>query len=148
MHTFLNLPGGEGTFFNIFVHASKDFTTTLAVDHTLTLQAQSSPCSGCTISYEVLVDGSLLTQTSFTVGFQPRNFNLAGLTPGVHTLTLGMFTTAANNGGFHAFFDDVLITSPETGVPEPSTTIMLLAGVTLFGAMSRHRRARQRRAVP
>ena len=26
------------------------------------------------------MDGSLLTQTSFTVGFQPRNFNLAGLT--------------------------------------------------------------------
>ena len=129
---FLFLPGGQDTLSNLFVRGSHDFTTSATVDHTLSLWAQSSLCQGCTISYEVFVDGVSLTQTSFTSGFEFRSFNLTGLTPGVHTLTLGMFTNVANNGSFNAYFDDVLISSAESVVPEPSTLALLVAG---FGSL-------------
>jgi hypothetical protein len=134
---FLFLPGGDPSVFNIFVRASHAFTTSDAGDHILTLSAMSAPCQGCTISYEVLVDGSSVVKDN-DLSFQSLMFTLSGLVPGDHTLTLGMFTDVANNGKFIAWFDDVSITGPEvSAVPEPSTMSLLLGG---FGLMAFRRR--------
>lgn len=69
-----------------------------------------------------------------------RSFTLAGLGAGAHTLTLGMFTTAANSGRFQARFDDVSITTLDP-VPEPQAVALLLTGLGVVGAMA-HRRKR------
>ncbi len=132
LQAYLFLPGTEGTVFDIFVRGSHTFTTSVAADHTLTLSAMSASCDICTISYQVLVDGSLVVQDE-DLSFQSLMFNLSGLAPGSHTLTLGMFTDFAHSGTFSAWFDDVVITEPEAGaVPEPSTMNLLLGGLGLL----------------
>jgi hypothetical protein len=132
LETFLLLPGGDPTIHNIFVRASHSFTTSDAGDHVLTLSAMSAPCSGCTISYEVFVDGSSVVMDN-DLSFQSLLFTLSGLAPGGHTLTLGMFTDTASQGRFSAWFDDVSISGPEaSAVPEPSTMNLLFGGLALL----------------
>lgn len=144
MWTYLEAPPGG---VDLIVRASHDFTTSEAVDHTLSLWARSSPCSGCTISYDILVDGVSLARTFAPIAFEFRSFLLSGLTPGLHSLALGIHTTNASSGNFSASFDDVLITSsdvvdpgPGTGeIPEPATMALIGGGLAAL-AMLRHNR--------
>ena len=134
--TFFDAPSGgtgAGT-----VRASHQFTAPVAADYTLTLWARSSACSGCTMSYDVLVDNVSLTRTFAPDTFEQRTFQLSGLGAGTHTLTLGMHTTAASSGRFQATFDDVSITTLAP-VPEPQSVALLLAGLGVVGAMVRRR---------
>lgn len=128
LFTYFDAPPG-GT--NLIVRASHDFVAPVAGDYLLELWARSSPCSGCTMSYDVIVDGVSLDRKFQQDSFESRSFALTNLTAGTHTLTLGMHTTNASSGRFNASFDDVVI-STTAPVPEPRTLAMFLAGLGLI----------------
>jgi hypothetical protein len=130
---------GGPTFSDQFVRASHAFTVPTAGDYMLDLIARSAPCSGCTISYDVLVDSNLLTRDSQVGTFESVSLLLPALTAGLHTLTLGMFTNLANNGTFLAEFDNVTI-SATAAIPEPSTYALLVIGLGLVGWTAGRRR--------
>ena len=135
LYTYLDAPPG-GT--NLVVRASHDFFAPVAGDYLLELSARSSPCSGCTMSYDVLVDGGSLARTFAPTAFEARSFTLTGLAAGTHTLTLGMHTTNASSGRFNASFDDVRI-STTAPIPEPGTWALMLGGLGLLTATARRR---------
>lgn len=137
--TYFDAPGG-GVGAN-FVHATQQFTAGASGDYLLELWARSAPCSGCTMHFDVLVDGvSYARDGSEPTDYDFRSFTLSGLSAGVHTLTLGMYTDGAASGRFQASFDDVRIsTEAITGaIPEPGT--LLLAAAGLAGLVSQRRR--------
>jgi hypothetical protein len=105
----------------LVVDANHSFTTSNDT-YTFSLQDTAAPCSGCTISARVLVDGVLQNtnenNSGVDLGFSPINFSIS-LGAGSHTLSLEMHTTLASAGDFAAFFDDVLITGPSAAVPGP-----------------------------
>jgi|JI10StandDraft_1071094.scaffolds.fasta_scaffold159787_2 hypothetical protein len=134
LETFLEVPPLSGS--NLFVRATRTFVAPVAADYTLNLWAKSTACSGCTISYDVLVDGTSLTRTFAPSAFEERSFVLAGLTAGAHTLTLGMFTTLAVSGHFYSAFDDVVI-STAAPVPEVSSLALLTTGLLLLSFLGK-----------
>ena len=138
LYTYLDAPPGGGS---LVVRASHDFFAPVAGDYLLELSARSSPCSGCTMSYDVLVDGGSLTRTFAPSAFEARSFTLTGLAAGTHTLTLGMHTTNASSGRFNASFDDVVI-STTAPIPEPGAWALMLGGLGLVAAAGRRRAAR------
>lgn len=131
-------PGGS----NLIARSTRTLNL-LAGDYSLSLDALSVPCSGCTISYDVLFNGTSLTRTASAGAFQSRIFNLGNLAAGVHTLTLGMHTTSASSGHFLAAFDNVRIEGSNLvdPVPEPASWALLISGFGLVGAVQRRRRA-------
>jgi len=133
LYTYLSAPPTGSA---LTVQASHGFTAPSAGDYTLTLWAKSDPCSGCTISYDVIVDGVRLDRKQQTGAFEYRTIYLSNLASGAHTLTLGMFTTVAINGTFSASFDDVSIV---TGTPEPSSALLMISGLGVLGAALRKR---------
>ncbi len=139
--TYLDVPPLSGT--NLYVRASHDFVAPTAGNYTLDLWARSAPCQGCVISYDVLVDGTLLDRRQIFT-FESRSFALNGLSAGTHVLSLGMFTTAAFLGRFRAFFDNVTIsTAGPLAVPEPASALLFGAGAfVLLGAARRGAKAR------
>jgi hypothetical protein len=108
---FLEAPPGGSSLFS---RASHGFSAAVTGDFTLTLAALSAPCLGCTISYDVIVDGVLLDRRAAPLAYEARRYDLVGLAAGSHTLTLGMFTDVAFAGRFTASFDDVVIASKPT----------------------------------
>ena len=135
--TFFDAPSG-GTGAGV-VRATHGFVAPVAADYTLDLWARSSTCSGCTMFFDVLIDGQSLTRDGTSqAGFSQRSFSLAGLAAGQHTLTLGMYTDAAFSGRFEASFDDVRI-STLAPVPEPGAVWLMLGGLVALGAMARRR---------
>ncbi len=130
LFTYLTAPPG-GT--NLIVRATKSFNAPVAGDYLLSLYAVSTVCSGCTVSYDVLVDGMHLDRKNFTSGFEARNFNLMGLSAGTHSLILGVYTTNASSGLFGARFDNVEV-STQAEIPEASTLAALAGGLTALGA--------------
>lgn len=107
-----------------YVRASHAFTVAAEGDYTLGLWAKSAECGGCTMSYDVLLNGDLFTRKN-AADFEFRTFTLSGLTAGEHTLTLGMFTDAASSGHFSARFDNVSIYNDAAEAPEPGTAFLL-----------------------
>lgn len=133
--TFFDAPGG-GTGAN-FVRASHDFIAPGAGSYLLDLWGRSAGCGGCTMYFDVLVDGELLTRDgSAPDGFKQATFPLPALSAGSHTLTLGMYTDAASSGRFQASFDDVSITS---SVPELPPLALLSGGLLGIGLLRRWR---------
>lgn len=126
-------PGGV----DLFVRASHNFTSVVSGPHVLDLYAFSSPCSGCTISYDVLIDGVLLQRGQSYPALTPHSYNVS-LSAGSHTLTLGMHTTNASSGGFYATFDNVTI-SDSRSIPEPGTLALLGLGLAGFAATRRRK---------
>ena len=146
--SFVSGPGALWTFFDApsggtgagFVRASHGFNAPVTATYTLDLWASSSPCSGCTMYFDVLLDGNSLTRDGTSPNaFVARSFNLGTLGAGLHTLTLGMYTDAAFGGRFNASFDDVRI-STTAPIPEPGTAALMLAGLGLFSAAAARRR--------
>lgn len=136
--TYFDAPTG-GTGAGV-VRAAHSFMAPVAADYTLDLWARSSPCSGCTMRFDVLVDGQILSRDGSAPGaFVQRSFSLAGLAAGQHQLTLGMYTDAASSGRFQASFDEVRI-STLAPVPEPAAVWLMLAG--MLGLMAGRRRLR------
>lgn len=134
--TYFDAPGGgQGAG---QVRASRVFNAPVAADYTLSLWARSAPCSGCTMFYDVLVDGVSLARTAAPNAFEARSFTLSGLSAGDHVLTLGIYTTAASSGRFNATFDDVRITTLAP-VPEPTSAALMLAGLGIAGFAARRR---------
>jgi len=133
LFTYLQAPPG-GT--QLVVRGSRAFEAPAAGDYLLDLFARSSPCDGCTISYDVLVDGVLLDRQLAPLAFEARSFALPGLAAGAHTLTLGIHTTNASSGRFSASFDDVVI-STTAPVPEPATWALMAGGLGLVMAAGR-----------
>ncbi|HEY9191524.1 MAG TPA: PEP-CTERM sorting domain-containing protein [Methyloversatilis sp.] len=137
--TYFDAPsGGTGAG---YVRASHDFTAAAgATDFVLDLWARSSPCQGCTMFYDVLLDGQQLTHdASAQSSFMGRTFSLGTLATGKHTLTLGMYTTGASSGRFNATFDDIVISANIAAVPEPESYSMLLAGLCVVTTLARRR---------
>lgn len=122
LETYLE-PGPSGS--DLYVRASHDFSAPVASDYSLNLWARSRDCSGCVISYDVLVDGVLLDRVNQEVDFEQRSFLLSGLAPGTHTLSLGMYTTNASSGRFYAKFDDVVISQ----VPLPAAAWLFISAL-------------------
>jgi hypothetical protein len=136
LFAYFDAPGG-GTGAG-FVRATHSFTAPVSGDYQLDLWARSSPCQGCTMSFDVLVDGVLLQRDGTApADFAHRSYNLTGLAGGAHTLTLGMFTDGASNGRFNASFDDVTISTEAALVPEPAAWSLLLAGLLAGVALRR-----------
>ena len=84
-------------------------------------------CQGCNISTQLFIDGILVidkvgenipsaVQTSPNHKFFEQSSTT--LTPGQHTVEMGMFATAANNGEFRASFDDIKISRT---IPTPAS---------------------------
>ena len=145
--SFVSGPGSLWTYFDApsggtgagFVRASHSFVAPVAADYTLDLWARSAPCQGCTMFFDVLVDGqSVAHDGTAQNAFAQRSFSLVGLGAGAHTLTLGMYTNGASSGRFNASFDDVTITTLAP-VPEPGAAWLLLGGLAVVGAASRRR---------
>lgn len=137
MQTYFDAPsGGVGSN---FVRASHSFTAAATGDYLLELWARSAPCGGCAMYFDVLVDGmSQLHDGSAQTTYAFRSLTLSNLTAGLHTLTLGMFTTDASSGRFQASFDDVRITTETSAtVPEPTTLALVAGGLLLAGARRR-----------
>jgi hypothetical protein len=127
-------PGG------VDLTARASHTLNLAAgDYTLALDAFAIVCGGCTVSYDVLFDGDLLTRTAGSNAFDHRDFDLGTLTAGVHTLTLGMHTTNASNGHFLAKFDNVEL-SGTSAAPEPGAWALMILGFAGAGTALRRRR--------
>ena len=141
LFTYLDAPPGG---ISLFVHASHDFVAPLTTDYTLDFWGRSSPCSGCTISYDVLVDGVLLDRKFAPTAFEQRSFALNGLSAGTHLLSLGIFTTNASSGRFSASFDNVVISTTSTTIPEPSA--LLLYGLGFLGLIGYSWRKRRQTA--
>lgn len=143
LFTYLQAPPGG---IQLFVRGSRTFDAPVAGDYLLDLSARSSPCDGCTISYDVLVDGVLLARKFAPVAFEARSFSLTGLAAGDHTLTLGIHTTNASSGRFSASFDDVVI-STTAPIPEPGIWALMAGGLGILLAAGR-RRVRHAGATP
>lgn len=138
---FINAPPGGS---NLVARASKTLTL-LGGSYSLKLDALSVPCSGCTISYDVLFDGgSVARVASNGVWNRGVTFNLGSISGGDHTLVLGMHTTNASSGHFLAQFDNVELSGDNLvtgGVPEPATWAMMIIGVGAAGTMIRRRKS-------
>lgn len=135
LYTWLQAPPGG---IQLIARGSRTFTAPVAGDYLLDLFARSSPCEGCTISYDVLVDGVLLSRKATPDTFEARSFALPGLSAGAHTLTLGIHTTNASSGRFNASFDDVVI-STTAPIPEPGSWALMAGGLGLVLAAGRRR---------
>lgn len=146
---FIEAPPGGSSLFSRALH---EFTTSASGDYTLTLAAASAPCSGCTISFDVIVDGVLLDRRAAPLAYEARSYDLADLSAGSHTLTLGMFTTVAFAGRFTASFDDVAITStlgePVVDVPLPSSLLLLGSVLAAIASRRSSRKAKVEPATP
>jgi len=143
MITYFDAPdGGSGAG---TVRASRSFTAPVAGDYLLELDARSSPCQGCVMSYDVLVDGNLLVRGfEDSSSFDALSFSLTGLAAGPHMITLGMHTTGASSGRFRAQFDDVVISTTAqipVGTPEPATMALLGAGLLGLAGLRRRQAA-------
>lgn len=133
METYLIAPPGG---VDLIARTSHSFSAPVAGNYKLSLWAKSAPCSGCTMSYDILIDGTSLTRT-FATSFQEATFNLANLTAGQHVLTLGIHTTNASSGKFVASFDDVTISTEArlpASVPEPGALGLLALGIAAIAA--------------
>lgn len=135
---YINAPPGRNS--ELIARGSRTINLT-AGSYALSLDALSVPCSGCTISYDVLFDNALLTRTASNGAWQSRSFDLGALSAGSHTITLGMHTTLAFSGHFLAQFDNVVLDQTSTGssAPEPGIWAMMLIGFGGVGSLLRRR---------
>jgi len=142
LYTYFDAPPGGSA---LWVRASHEFTSTVAGGYFLSLSARSTSCQGCTVYYDVFLDGNSLAHTFQPSAWNNLSIDLNTLSAGSHMLTLGVFSTNAFLGRFNASFDDVVVTGvdlpPVSGnVPEPMT--LTLFGLGLAGlAVTRRRRA-------
>jgi hypothetical protein len=144
LRAFMVPPPGIPLSNTTFTRAVTNFSAFAAGTYTLDLEARSRNCSGCTIFYEILLDGSaLIDHTSPSAGnvqaFEAKQFTLAGLSAGTHTLSLGVYTTNASSGEFQAFFDDVVIS---TDIPEPATVAIFGLGLAGIGFSRRKKQSK------
>ena len=136
-------PGG----IDLIARASHDVSLAQAGDYTLDLDAFAIHCQGCTVSFDVLFDGSLLLRQATDGAWTHETLNLGALAAGDHVLQLGMHTTNASSGHFQAQFDNVVIDGENLSgpaVPEPAAWALMIVGFGGAGAMLRRRRS----AVP
>ncbi|PWR04676.1 hypothetical protein DKT77_00260 [Meridianimarinicoccus roseus] len=133
---FLAPPGGSA----LRVQGSRSFIAPVTGSYTLALLANSYECSGCTMSFEVLVNGatiaSVAAPSNTALSAYSYSLNLAA---GSNTLTLGMFTTGASSGRFGARFDDVVISTDAALVPLPASGLAAMAGIGALAALRRRR---------
>ena len=135
LYVHLQASGGHGPGgVDLVVWTSKDFNAPVTGDYTLSVQALSTVCSGCTVSYDIYVDygATAGTRVHHTAGFQLETMALPGLSAGSHAITLGMHTTNASSGLFGARFDDVTVTLDRV-VPLPGAAV---GGVTAMGVLA------------
>ena len=135
-------PGGS----NVEVRATNTFNAPVAGDYDLDFLASNRLCSGCIMSYDVLLNGSSLGrfQVASNTEVFARHIDLDGLAAGAHTITLGFHTTGASSGGFTATFDNVEISTQESVVPVPGAIVGGLTALAAFGGVGI---ATRRRAV-
>ena len=132
-------PGGT----NLIVRATNSFNAPVAGDYDLDFLASNRICSGCVMSYDVLLDGSSLGrfQVASNTNVFPRHIDLDGLAAGAHTITLGFHTTNASSGGFTATFDNVEITTQESVVPVPGAVVGGLTAISMLAGAAWRRKA-------
>lgn len=131
-------PGGS----NIIVRATNTFNAPVAGDYDLDLLASNRLCSGCVMSYDILLDsvsyGRFQVASNTEVFAQHIDFD--GLTAGLHTLTLGFHTTGASSGGFTATFDNVQVSTQESVVPVPGSILGAMTAAASPAVFARRKR--------
>jgi hypothetical protein len=130
--TYLDAPPGGS---NLTTTGTHEFVAPVSGNYELTLSAISTSCVGCTVSYEVFVDGIRLDRKSAPTSFESRLFSLPGLAAGSHTLGLGIHTDVAIAGRFNASFDDVVISTTAL-VPEPAAYVTMCIGLVVVFFLS------------
>jgi len=124
MEVYLDAPPG-GT--DLFVTATHDFTIGADGPLQLSFSAASGPCSGCTIRYNVYLDGVNIYSNPTFGAVELASLALGNLSLGLHTLGLGVTTETASSGHFYATFDNISI------VQTPIPPALLMFGTALGG---------------
>lgn len=128
----------------LFAAASKNILFLEPSTH-LSFQALSVPCTGCTISWFVRLDGVPIASHASNGGVDNISLNWS-VPSGNHMLMLGMSTTLALSGQFEAVFDNVLISNDRTSdVPLPGALSLFVSGLGMLSVLG-WRRRRQRSA--
>lgn len=142
MQVGMDHPSDASVVSNRYVRAVREFTLADSGDYLLDLWALNSACSGCGLSFEVLLDDALVLQQTSVDSYQQVSQLLSGLGAGTHTLALGMFVASAGPGIYSASFDDVTLSTVAGGgsLPEPTSWALVLAALGAGAALRRRMR--------
>jgi hypothetical protein len=103
----------------IEVRYEKTFSVTTEDDYQVSAVLGVTDCSQCVESTQLFIDGNVVFSKSGTdVSIGPQSpqttffeSTTVHLTPGVHTVGINLYSTAAVSGDFRASFDDIVIQS-------------------------------------
>ncbi|MGG7568137.1 hypothetical protein ACQ5SO_18450 [Rhodovulum sp. DZ06] len=137
--SLLKTPGTGDNIGPVF-RLMRVFEVTDAVEHFFSVFAGNTVCSGCTVSYDVTIDGVLMTRAQDASPFTEAAFSLGVLGAGTHTVGLGVYSTNVSSGKFAAYFDDLSVTNAiASDVPLPAAAPLLAVGALALAGLGRRK---------